>query len=124
MTPVLECIIAVFVVVLIVVSVIVTVFLVKFLQEITQTMVALRELSDYAKKELDPIIKSLGNILATVNNVSTATNKQFELIKKILTTLLGASCVAFGSARKGGFISGFLNGFNIFKKKEIKNVNR
>ena len=117
MTPVLECIIAVFVVVLIVVSVVVCVFLVKFLQETTQTMVSVRELSDYVRKELEPIVKSLNSILSTVNNVSTATNKQFELIKKILTTLLGASCVAFGSAKKGGFFSGFLNGFNFFKKR-------
>lgn len=118
MTPVLECILAVFIVVLIVVSIVVTIFLVKFLQETTKTMESVRELTDYTKQELVPTFKTLNNILSTVNNVSTATNKQFELIKKILTTLLGASCVAFGSAKgKGGFLSGFLSGFNIFKKR-------
>ncbi len=118
MTPVLECIIAVFVIVLIVTSTIVTIFLVKFLKETTLTMIGIRELTDVAKKELQPVFKTLNSVLSTVNNVSTATNKQFELIKKILTTLLGASCVAFSSVKgKSGFISGFLNGFSIFKKR-------
>ena len=41
-----------------------------------------------------------------------------ENIKKILTTLLGASCLAFANVKsKGGFFSGLVSGFNLFRKK-------
>ncbi len=118
MTPVLECIIAIFIVVLIVVTIVLSVFLVKFIQEITLTMTSIREMTDITKKELEPALKSINEVLSTVNRVSSATNKQFDLIKKILTTLLGASCVAFSNVKgKGGFFSGLISGFNIFRKK-------
>lgn len=121
MTPVLECVLAVFVIVLIIVLVIVTVFLIKLIKEATLTLTSIKGLTDLAQKELEPALKSINNILATVNNVSTATNKQFELLKKILTTLLGASCVAFGNVKsKGGFFSGLISGFNLFRKKGDK----
>ncbi len=121
MTPVLECIIAVFLIVLIIVLVVITIFTVKLLQETTLTMTSIKELTDLAKKELEPALLSLNKVLSAINNVSSATNKQFELIKKILTTLLGASCVAFTNIRgKGGFLSGLVSGFNMFKKKGDK----
>ena len=124
MTPVLECVLAIFIVVLIIASVILTVFLVKFIKEATLTLTSLKYLTDMTNKELEPALKSVNNILSTVNNVSNATNKQFELIKKILTTLLGASCVAFGNTKNCGFFSGLKSGFNLFRKKGDKNVNR
>lgn len=118
MTPVLECILAVFAIVLIVISVIVTVFLVRFLKETTLTMTSARELINMTKEEVKPSLRSISKILATVDNVSTATNKQLDMVKKILTTLLGASCVAFGNVKdKGGFFSGLISGFNFFRKK-------
>ncbi|MCD7739867.1 MAG: hypothetical protein LUH11_00755 [Candidatus Gastranaerophilales bacterium] len=121
MTPVLECVLAVFLIVLIIVLVVLTIFAVKFLQEITLTMMSIKELSDLTKKELAPALISLNQVLKTVSNVSNATNKQFELVKKILTTLLGASCVAFTNVRgKGGFFSGLISGFNMFRKKGDK----
>ncbi len=121
MTPVLECIIAVFLIVLIIVLVVITIFTVKLLQEMTLTMTSIKELTDLTKKELEPALLSLNKVLSAVNNVSNATNKQFELIKKILTTLLGASCVAFTNVRgKGGFFSGLISGFNMFRKKGDK----
>ena len=50
-----------------------------------------------------------------------STNKQFDLIKKILTTLLGASCVALTNVKaSGGFFSGLMSGFNLFRKKGDK----
>ena len=116
MTPVLEVVIASLIIVLIIVLVVITVFLVKFIQEATIT--SIKELTDVTRKEMEPALKSVNNILATVSNVSTATNKQLELIKKILTTLLGASCVAFGTVKnKGGFISGLISGFKTFRNK-------
>lgn len=118
MTPLLESLLALLVVVTIVVMIIITVFLVKFLKESTITMAGIKDLTDITKKELGPALKSVNSILATVNNVSVATNNQFELVKKILTTLLGASCIAFGKAQsKGGFFSGLISGFNCFRKK-------
>ncbi len=121
MTPVLECILAVFIIVLIVVAVVLTIFTVKLFQEAALALMSIKELTDMAKKELAPAIISLNKVLATVNNVSNATNKQFELVKKILTTLLGASCVAFTNVKgKGGFFSGLVSGFNMFRKKGDK----
>lgn len=118
MTPVLESLLALLIVVTIVVLVIVTVFLVKCLKEATQTMASIKEITDITKTELEPALKSVNNILSTVNNVSRVTNNQFELVKKILTTLLGASCIALGKAQsKGGFFSGLVSGFNCFRKK-------
>ncbi len=118
MSPMLESILAVLAVVIIIVLVIITVYLVKFLKESTLTMSSIRQLTDLTKDELKPALKSINNILATVNNVSNATNNQMENIKKILTTLLGASCLAFANVKsKGGFFSGLVSGFNLFRKK-------
>ena len=120
MTPTLECVLAVFAIVLIVVLVVLTIYLVKFIQEATDTAASIKELTNLATNELKPALKSLNQILATINNVSNATNKQLDLVKKILTTMLGASCVAFGSLKNKGFFSGLISGFNLFKKKGDK----
>lgn len=120
MTPVLECVFAIFLIVMIIIFVVLTIFLVKFIQEITLTAASIKELTDLATNELKPALKSLNNVLATINNVSNATNKQIDLIKKILTTILGASCVALGSAKDKGFFGGLISGFNLFKKKGDK----
>jgi predicted PurR-regulated permease PerM len=121
MSPVLECIVAIFVIVLIVVAVVITIFLVKLIQELTLTVTSLKTLTDLVNSELKPALKSLNNILSHVNNVSVVTNNQLELLKKILTTILGASCVAFsGMKNKGGFIGGLISGFNLFRKKGDK----
>ncbi len=121
MTPVLESVLALLIVVTIVVIVVITVFVVKFLNEATLTMINLKDITDITKKEIGPALKSVNNILSTVNNVSTVTNNQLELVKKILTTLLGASCIAFGKVKgKSGFLSGLVSGFNLFKKKGDK----
>lgn len=125
MTPTLESLIAVLIVVVIVVLVVLTIFLVKFVQELTSTITNINGLIDTTKQEIIPALKSVNNILATVNNVSNATNHQLETIKKILTTMLGASCLALGTVKsKGGFINGLVSGFNFFRKKGDKNVNR
>ena len=119
MSTVLECILAVLFIVIIIVLVILTVNIVRFLKETTLTMTSIRELTDLTKSELKPALKSVNEVLATVNNVSRATNRQFDTVKKILTTVLGASCLAFGNVAKGkcGFFSGLLSGFNIFRKR-------
>ena len=118
MTPLLECVLAAFIIVLIILFVILTVFIVRLLKETTLAMTGIKELTDLMKEELKPMLTSVNKILSTVNNVSAVTNRQFELVKKILTTLLGASCVAFGNIKdKGGFFNGLISGFNFFRKK-------
>ena len=121
MSPTLECVIAAFCIVLIVVLVVLTIFVVKFIQEATVTLTGVKQLVDLVNDELKPALKSLNNVLETASNVSIATNKQFDLIKKILTTLRGASCVALTNVKaSGGFFSGLMSGFNLFRKKGDK----
>ena len=120
MTPLLEFLLAAFIFTVIIVLVVLTIYLVKFIQETTLTMTSVRQLTDLTTNELKPALKSLNEVLATVSKVSVATNKQFELVRKILTTLLGASCVALGTAKDKGFFGGLFSGFNLFRKKGDK----
>ncbi len=127
MSPVLECVIAVFVIVLIVVIVVLTIYAVKFLEELTKTTASIRELTDLTKQELEPAFKSVNGVLASVNEVTSAANRKLEMIKKIVATAIGASVMAFSkvaSKDNGGFLSGVKSGFNIFRKKGDKNVSR
>ncbi len=118
MSVTLECILIIFIIALIIMMVILCIYLSKLIEQTTDTMKSLQELTDLAKKELEPALKSMNNVLKTVDNVSIATNKQFDTVKKILTTLLGASCVALTNVRnKGGFFSGLVSGFKLFKKR-------
>lgn len=117
MTPLLEWGLFFFIIILTVVTIVMAVFLIKFIKEATLTMANLKDITGTTKKELEPALKSINSILLTVNNVSVATNNQFEMIKKILTTILGASCFAFSKAKSGGFINGILSGFKLFSKK-------
>ena len=120
MTPLLEFLLAAFIFTVIVVLIVLAIYLVRFIQETTLTMASVRQLTDLATNELKPALKSINEVLATVSKVSVATNKQLDLVKKILTTMLGASCVAFGSLKNKGFFSGLISGFNLFKKKGDK----
>ena len=120
MTPLLEFLLAAFIFTVIVVLIVLAVYLVRFIHETTLTITSVRQLTDLATNELRPALKSLNDVLATVSKVSNATNKQFELVRKILTTLLGASCVALGTAKDKGFFGGLLSGFNLFRKKGDK----
>ena len=120
MTPLLEFLLAAFIFTVIVVLIVLAVYLVRFIHETTLTITSVRQLTDLATNELRPALKSLNDVLATVSKVSSATNKQFELVRKILTTLLGASCVALGTAKDKGFFGGLLSGFNLFRKKGDK----
>ncbi len=120
MTPLLEFLLAAFIFTCIVILIVLAVYLIKFIQETTLTVTSVRQLTDLVTNELKPALKSLNEVLDTVTKVSNATNKQFELVRKILTTLLGASCVALGTAKDKGFFGGLLSGFNLFRKKGDK----
>lgn len=118
MSTSLECVLIIFLIALIIVLVVLCVYLSKLIEETTEAMRSLKELTDITKKEIEPALKSVNNVLKTVDNVSIATNKQFDTVKKILTTLLGASCVALSNVKnKGSFFSGLISGFKLFKKR-------
>ncbi len=120
MPDILYFVLAIFVLALSVAVIVLTIHLADFLKEATKTAASVRELTDLTTNELKPALKSLNEVLATVSKVSVATNKQFELVRKILTTLLGASCVALGTAKDKGFFGGLFSGFNLFRKKGDK----
>ena len=120
MPDILYFVLAIFVLALSVAVIVLTIHLADFLKEATKTAASVRELTDLTTNELKPALKSLNEVLATVSKVSVVTNKQFELVRKILTTLLGASCVALGAAKDKGFFGGLFSGFNLFSKKGDK----
>ena len=101
-----------------VVVIVLCVYLVKLIDKMTETMTSFKELTDLTKRELEPALKSFNNVLKTVDNVSVVTNRNFDILKNILTTLLGASCIALTNVKnRGGFFSGLVSGFNAFRKR-------
>ena len=114
MSVTLECVLVIFLVVLVIVLIVLCIYIAKLLEETTETMRSIRELTQLAKKELTPALKSINSVLKTVDDVSLATNRNFSTAKKVLTALVGASLGALG---KGGFFSGLISGFNLFKKR-------
>ena len=115
MTPLLEWTLVSFIIVLAVAVVFLTVYLVKFIQELTLTMANIKDITETTKKELEPALKSVNNILLTVSNISSTTNRHFETVRKIVSTLATASNLLM--LKGNGFISGLLSGFNLFGKK-------
>lgn len=120
MTQTLESVLAICAVLLVVFICYLAVHVCFFLKELRLTLISVRGLTDLAQKEIEPALKKLNNILTTVDNVSTATNKQIEFVKKVLTTALGASYLAFSGFKKKGFIGGLVSGFNLIRKKGDK----
>ncbi len=125
MTP-LDWIFAILLIILLIVSIVAIIvlvlYLVKFLKAATKTMISVKELTDTAKTEVSPALKSISGILSAINKMSNTTNSNLEIIKKVITTLLGASILAYNTSKsKGGsFLSGLISGFNIFRKKGDK----
>ena len=120
MTPVLECLIAVLIITIIVVLVVLTIFFVKLLEETTKTMESLKDTLKLTKQELEPAFKSINGMLATVNEVTQATNKNIALVKKVAATALGASVMAITKiigGKDSGFFSGLKSGFSIFRRR-------
>ena len=121
MPDVLILALVIFILALSVAIIVFTVNFAEFLKELTKTTASVRALTDLTTNELKPALKSLNEVLATLTKVSSATNKHFEMVRNILTTLLGASCVALTNVKsKGGFFSGLMSGFNMFRKKGDK----
>lgn len=126
MSPVLECAVVIFIIVATVVLVLLSVNALKLLDELTKTAVSIREMSDLAKKELEPALKSVNGVLSAVNDVTNATNRNFALLKKIAATVIGFSVMAVSKTvnKENSFLSGLKSGFSIFRKKGDKNVSR
>ena len=118
MSITLECVLILFLFVLAVILAVLAVHAVHLIDETAQTMKSIREITDLTKQEIKPALNTVNNLLKTVDNVSIATNRQFDTVRKILTTLLGASCIALSHVKsKGGFFGGLINGFNFFRKR-------
>ena len=117
MSPLLEYFLIAFIIVLIVVTIIITVYLVKFLKETSKTMISIQELTNTVKTEIEPSLKSIDSILANIKDMSNTTSKHLDTVRKVITTVIGATGMAISSARNNSFINGILTGFNIFSKK-------
>lgn len=105
----------------VVIGTIITIALVKLLKTSVHTMTSIKELVDITKEEMQPAFKSVNGILDSVNNITTSTNKQFETVKKLISTVIGATYMAYSGLKgKGGLINGILTGFNFFRKKGDK----
>ena len=124
MTPVLTWVIISFVIALTVSVIILTIFIVNLINEAILTMKNIKDITDTTKKELEPALKSVNNVLSTAGNLSILANKQLDITKNIIAAVIGASYFAYSKAKSGGFIKGLLSGFNLFKKKGDKNVIR
>lgn len=118
MEPVLLYGLSTLIAVVIVILIVITVFFVKFLKELTTTVTKVNEIADIVKKEGEPALKSINNILSSVSNLSDATTKQLVFAKKVLSSVLGASFLAYSNLKsKGGFINGIISGFKFFHRK-------
>lgn len=120
MTQTLESVFAICAVLFVVIICYSAVHLCFFLKELRRTLISIRGLTDLTQKELEPALKKLNNILDMIENLSNATNKQLLFAKKIFTTALGASYLAFSGLKKKGFIGGIISGFNLLRKKGDK----
>ena len=118
MTPLLECGLFMLIIVLAVSFAVLTVFLVKFLKQTSATLQSVEEITDMVKEELKPTIQSANSILNSVKNITDAADKNLTLAKKALSTVLGASYMAYNKFKKqAGFLSGIISGFKLLRKK-------
>ena len=114
----MESVLTALIITAIIVLAVLCIYLSKLLIETAETMRSIRELTDLAKRELEPALKSINNVLKTADDTVIAANKQFGAVKKVFAALLGVSAAAFASLKgSGGFFSGLASGFSLFKKR-------
>lgn len=103
----------------IIIGVIVTVFLIKLLIDLSKLTVNLDEVTTLVKREVEPTLKEIKEALNNINTLAKSADKQFDVAKKILSGVLGASGMALGGLKtiSGGFMKGILAGFKLFRKK-------
>lgn len=103
----------------IIIGVIVSVFLIKLLIDLSKLTVNLDETTTLVKREIEPTLKEIKQALNNINSIAQSADKQFNVAKKVLSGVLGASGIALGGLKtiSGGFLKGILAGLKLFKKK-------
>ena len=119
MSTALNICLIILVVVLIIAAITVTVYLVKFLIELCLLTKNLTETTDIVKRELDPIMVEVKEVLHNVNYVTKAASTQFQTIKKIVSTVIGFASMFTGKFKflSNSFFKGFSSAVNLFRKK-------
>ena len=80
---------------------------------------SLTETTDIVKKELDPIMVEVKEVLHNVNYVTKAASTQFQTIKKVVSTVIGFATMFTGKFKflSSSFFKGFSAAANFFRKK-------
>lgn len=103
----------------IIIGVIVAIFLIKLLIDLSKLTVNLDEVTTLVKREIEPTLKEIKQALNNINALAQSADKQFDVAKKVLTGVVGASGIALGGLKSvsGGFLKGMLSGLKLFRKK-------
>lgn len=103
----------------IIVGVIVSVFLIKLLVDLSRLTTNIDETTTIVKQEIEPTLQELKSTLNGLNSIAKNADQQVDVIKKILSGLVGASGIAFCGLKNisGGFLKGILAGVKLFRKK-------
>lgn len=99
--------------------VVVGIFLVKLLIELSSLTKNLDDTTTLVKQEIKPTLKELQTALESINNIANSADKQFDTVKKMLTSVLGASTLFISQMRNlsGGFLKGVFTGIKFFTRK-------
>lgn len=118
MSPTLDVSIVVLVWILVLFFIAMGVMLTLCLIELLKTLKNCVEISKVLKDDAQPLIGELKNTLANVQKITSGTKSNLGILKSALTGALGAGALMLGNlkSKKGGFISGLISGFNLFRK--------
>ncbi len=119
MTPTLEISIIFLIFTTIILGVVISVFVIRLLIDLSRLTVNLDETATVVKQEIEPTLKELKETLNNLNSIAKSADKQVDVIKKVLSGLVGASGLAFCGLKNisGGFLKGLLAGMKLIKKK-------
>ena len=94
------------------------VMLVLCLIELRKVLQNFTVISNVYKDEAKPLLSELKNTLSNVQKITSSANSGTNIVKSILTGALGAGALMFSNLKnkKGGFLSGLISGFNMFRK--------
>lgn len=103
----------------IIIGIIIAVFLIKLLIDVSKLTVNLDEVTTLVKREIEPTLNEIKQALNNLNSLAKSADKQFDVAKKVLSGVIGASGIALGGLKtiSGGFLKGILAGLKLFKKK-------
>jgi len=114
----LEMSITVLVWVLIIFFIAFGILLCKCLVELYKTLQNCTEISKVCKDETQPILGEIKGTLSNVQKFTSGTSSNINMFKNVLKGALGAGALMIANikSKKGGFLSGLISGFNMFRK--------